>query len=164
MNPNITKPNTSQVEIVSNFFKFKLGSKNSNFFKYAIHIKPEVPDDAKLRMDIYCAAKKQIYEKIGPNVFNQTAIYAIESIPDIDIIVIDHKGTEYKIFIEWVTPIEFESFEGTILLRRFLANLIRKRRLINIKRNYFDPSKKIIMPNSGFEVWPGYSTFTARTY
>jgi len=51
-----------------------------------------------------------------------------------------------------------ESFEGSILLRRFLAVLIKKRKLINIKRNYFDPSKKIMMQNSGFEVWPGYST------
>ncbi len=148
----------SKVEIVSNFFKFKLGSKNANFFKYALHIKPEVPDDAKLRMDIYNAAKKQIFSILGPNVFSQTAIYAVESVSDIDIITIDHKGTEYKLYIEWVTPIEFESFEGAILLRRFLANLIRKRKLINIKRNYFDPSKKIMMQNSGFEVWPGYST------
>jgi len=155
---NQLKPfNSGNCKTVTNYFKIDLGE-NKNFFKYMLNISPEIPDDSKMRLSIWQLGRKKIEEFLGAHIFSQTSLFAIKSVTEELEIKVSYQDIDYSMKISWVCSIEAESSEGAILLRRFFGNLVKKRQLINIKNNYYDPSKKIMMQQSGFEVWPGYST------
>ena len=140
----------------SNFFPFKLNSKNDLFTKYSINIIPEIPDDSKsFRRHLFYLASKLIKEKLGDFFFQNTAIYSMNDIKEPIEINVKDKEIEYKIILNYASHVNKSSSEILPIYKNYFNKCIRSLNFISFRNNYFDKNKLTSFEN--IELWPGIS-------
>jgi len=152
-----------KISLACNYFRFEnLTTNKQQFYKYTVDFVPNLPSDSnKLRRALWSKARQELETQVGPHFFNNTTISCQKLITDEFSVKIQPKkegGEEYTLIIKHTNVIQPNSSEAVSFYKNFFNQLLRKRKFVQIRRNYFEPKKAHILKNFGdLELWPGFN-------
>ena len=144
--------------LTTNFYRFNFTNpKKNQIFKYAVKFTPEVPDNSgRLRGKIVNKVRAQLQDFLGFFIFMGGCCYSLENAPDVPALQSEFDEVKYELEFKWVQVIGDEDNERLIFYKIFFNSLLRKLKLKQIGRNYFNPKQSKVLAQHNLEVWPGF--------
>jgi aubergine-like protein len=146
-----------EMELATNFFRFKTDLTNTFFYKYAVDFDPVVPgDSAQLRRIFFSQVRTQVEEQLGFTLFNNTMAYCQKLSSDAHSFLVKKRtGEEYTMRLKFACDVQVRDPESLGLFKRFVDRLVKAKKFINFRKNLFDPSRSTSV--QGIEIWPGFN-------
>ena len=152
-----------KISLACNYFRFEnVVSNNQQFYKYTVDFTPSLPSDSnKLRIRLWSKARVELEGIVGPHMFNNTTLCCQKLVKDefsVKILSKKEGGEEYTLSVRYTNEIQPNSSEAVSFYKNFFNQLLRKRKFVQIRRNYFEPKKAHILKDYGnLELWPGFN-------
>lgn len=102
-------------------------------------------------------------ERLGGYIFDGTVLYTQSRLttqqnPELTLTSSNREGTVFTITIRHVGQVDYGDYAYVQVYNLILRNCITSLGLQLVGRDYYDPIAKVLVPQHGMELWPGYKT------